>query len=145
MGLIRKAYIQGYFAQGCLAGHHQMACLLQTPSHNVRVRRLTNSQFELAREVSLASPRNSAELPNEDRTVQILVNVSLNTNHLPSRQTAVCRTCGGRTALDIHFQNMRRRGRGHDLEGVTQQTGEFNGRTPYRWDVLCRTRKGPQY
>jgi hypothetical protein len=111
MSLIRKAYIQGYFAQGCLAGHHQMACLLQTPSHNVRVRRLTNSQFELAREVSLASPRNSAELPNEDRTVQILVNVSLNTNHLPSRQTAVCRTCGGRAALDIHLQNMRRRGR----------------------------------
>src|SRR5579859_4401023 len=98
MGLIGKTHIEGYFAQGCLADQHQMACLLQTPSHNVRVRRLTDSQFELAREMSLASPHNSTKLPDEDRTVQILIDVSLNTNHLPSCQTAVCRTWGGRTA-----------------------------------------------
>jgi hypothetical protein len=69
MRLIRKANAQGYFAQRCRAGHHQVAGSLQTPSHHVGVWRLANSQFEFPREVRLAPTRDSTEIPDMNGAV----------------------------------------------------------------------------
>jgi hypothetical protein len=48
MGLIRKAYAQGYFAQWFGTGDHQVAGSLQTPSHDIGMGRLADGQLELA-------------------------------------------------------------------------------------------------
>jgi hypothetical protein len=69
MCLVRKANAQGYLAQRCRAGHHQMGCSLQTSADNEGMWRLADSQFELPREVRLASTRDRTEIPDVNGAV----------------------------------------------------------------------------
>jgi hypothetical protein len=64
MRLIRKTRTQRYLTQGCCAGHHEVAGSIQTFSHHVGMRRLANGEFEFSTEVSRATLRSCAEIPN---------------------------------------------------------------------------------
>src|SRR5258706_15227990 len=99
MCLIRKAYAQGYFTQRCPTGDHQVAGSLQTPFHHVGMWRLANSQFELTREVRLASTRDRTEIPDVNGTVQVPINVSSYSKDLPSGQTASRGAVSARTTF----------------------------------------------
>src|ERR1700752_5237194 len=104
MRLIRKTRTQRYLAQGCCAGHHEVAGSLQTPSHQVGVRRLANGEFEFSTEVRRATLRNCAEMPNVNGAVQVAIDKSAHAQHLPGRQTALCKAVSTRIALDLRLQ-----------------------------------------
>src|SRR5882757_2866243 len=107
MCLIRKAHAQGYLTQRCRTGDHQVAGSLQTPSHHKGMWRLANSEFELAREVSRASTRDSAEIPDVNGAVQVGVNVRSHPKDLPSCQPAPRGAVSARTAFDFRLQDVR--------------------------------------
>src|SRR6185295_6725583 len=85
MCLIGKANAQGYFAQRCRAGNHQMTRPLQPSPHHVSVRWFSENLFEGPREMCWAYPRYGAEVLDVDGAVQILVDESSHARYLPSR------------------------------------------------------------
>src|SRR6266478_3500647 len=106
MRLIRKPHTQRYLAQGCRAGHHEVAGSLQTPSHHVGMRRLANGEFEFSTEVRWATLHNCAEIPNVNGAVQIAIDKGTHAQHLPRRQPAPCGAASARVALHLRLQEI---------------------------------------
>src|SRR3981189_903846 len=105
MCLIGKADAEGYFAQRCRAGNHQMTRPLQPSPHHVSVRWFSEGFFEGPREMCCASLRYGAEVLGGDGAVQILVDESAHARYLPGRQCAGSGALSARTALDFRLQD----------------------------------------
>ena len=83
--LIGKADAQGYFAQRCRTGNHQMTRPLQPSPHHVSVWWFSEGLFEGPREMWRAPLRYGAEVLDVDGAVQVLVDESAHARYLPGR------------------------------------------------------------